>query len=66
MTKPSEPSESKDERRVPPDGSAFRAAQLDLTNRIEVARKAGREQRANNERETAARKAKRERGIVYR
>jgi hypothetical protein len=66
MSKTSEPSESKDERRVPPDGSAFRTAQADLNDRNDEARKAGRQQRETKERDIATRKAQRERGIVYR
>jgi type IV secretory pathway VirB10-like protein len=54
------------EPRVKPDESAYREAQRNITERNDQARKEGKDRRAAQERELAAQKAARERGVVYR
>jgi hypothetical protein len=53
--------------RVPPDGSAYKVAQQEVTDRNDAARKAGMEQRQAQERKVAAaRRAEQDSGRVFR
>lgn len=54
------------EKRVPPDGTSYRDEQRDLAARNDKTRAAGKEQRAENERQAAAARRSREKGEVFR
>jgi hypothetical protein len=58
---------SDDRPRKRPSGDAWQEAQRDVSDRNDLARKAGREERAAHEKQVAAfKRAERKRGEIYR